>query len=93
MLVADIRRTVAAHYGLTDADMVGQCRERRVARPRQVAMYLARELTCQSFPIIGRSFHRDHTTVIHGCGTIADLRRYDSRMAADIFAILGRLPA
>jgi len=93
MLVADIRRTVAAHYGLTDAEMLAPCRQRRVARPRQVAMYLATELTSKPSALIGRVFQRDGSTVRYARRFVSRARLRDTRMAADIFAILGRLPA
>ena len=83
--IASIQSRVAAHYGLTDADMRSQCRERRVARPRQVAMYLARRLTDKSLPFIGRRFGgRDHTTVIHAVRQIEKLRAADAELDADL---------
>jgi Bacterial dnaA protein helix-turn-helix len=83
-MIADIRRAVAAHYGLTDADMVSHDRHRRLARPRQVAMYLARELTGKSYGDIARVFKRDHSTVIHA------VKRCDDASLQDKLAI-GRL--
>lgn len=91
--IVDIRRAVAAHYGLTDADMVSHDRHRRLARPRQVAMYLARELTGRSYPELGRMFNRDHSTVVHARDCIAHRRTRNPRLGSDIFAILGMLPA
>lgn len=63
--IAEIQRAVAAHYGLSRAELLGRDHARRVAHPRQVAMYLARDLTAASYPLIGRLFRRDHTTVLH----------------------------
>src|SRR3546814_12581730 len=63
--IDDIQRRVAEHYRLKPADMVSARRAREVARPRQVAMYLAKRLTPRSLPEIGRRFGgRDHTTVM-----------------------------
>ena len=91
MLVADIRRTVAAHYGLTDAAMLNGCKRRHYARPRQVAMWLARNLTDKSLRQIGAAMGgRHHSTVLDGIRQIDAMR---PSIAPDIFAILGRLPA
>lgn len=58
--------TVCDHYGLTKDELVGPLRPRRISRPRQIAMYLAHEMTNLSYPAIGRIFGgRDHTTVMH----------------------------
>jgi chromosomal replication initiator protein len=64
----EIQSTVAAHFGITRPELLSSSRAARVAWPRQVAMYLTRELTGQSLPAIGRDFGgRDHTTVMHAC--------------------------
>lgn len=74
--VHEIQQAVCKHYGLTKLDLVSQVRSRRIARPRQVGMYLARKMTARSLPEIGRLFgDRDHSTVIHAC------RKTESRMA------------
>jgi chromosomal replication initiator protein len=76
--VADIQAAVAAHYGVTAQELLSTARTARVAWPRQVAMYLARELTGESLPAIGRQFGgRDHTTVLHAW------RRTGARIADD----------
>jgi chromosomal replication initiator protein len=76
--LADITAAACHHFDLTPAELVSPSRAPRVAWPRQVAMYLARELTASSLPAIGRHFGgRDHTTVLHAC------RRTTSRMSAD----------
>jgi chromosomal replication initiator protein len=76
--VADIRGAVSEHFGLDARDLLSASRAARVAWPRQLAMYLARELTGQSLPAIGRDFGgRDHTTVLHAC------RRTSARLAID----------
>jgi chromosomal replication initiator protein len=56
---------VAEGFGLRPDDLIARCRTKEVASPRQVAMYLARELTGVSLPQIGRAFNRDHATVLH----------------------------
>jgi chromosomal replication initiator protein len=76
--IAEIQAAVGAHFGLTPAELLSTTRSARIAWPRQVAMYLARELTGESLPAIGRHFGgRDHTTVLHAC------RRASTRLAAD----------
>ncbi len=72
--IARIKRKTAEHYRIPAIEMVSARRARKVARPRQVAMYLAKKLTPKSLPEIGRSFgNRDHTTVIHAVRTVAQL--------------------
>ena len=81
----EIQRKVADHYNLRLADLVGPKRVRTVARPRQVAMYLAKALTQRSLPEIGRHFGgRDHTTIMHGVRRIEELRRSDPQIAEDL---------
>ncbi|MBI4754785.1 MAG: chromosomal replication initiator protein DnaA [Betaproteobacteria bacterium] len=80
-----IQKTVADYYKIKVADMYSKKRSRAVARPRQVAMWLARELTPISYPAIGEAFGgRDHTTVVHACRTIADLRLKDPTLNHDL---------
>jgi len=74
--IADIQRAVAAAAGIDVADMLSERRARRVARPRQLAMWMAAKLTGYSTPRIGMMFARDHTTVLHA------LRCVNERMAA-----------
>ena len=89
-----IQARVAEHYGLTLTELLGPRRARAVARPRQVAMYLAKTLTERSLPEIGRSFGgRDHTTVIHGVRRIEALRESDERIARDLDALRRTLQA
>lgn len=72
--IEDIQRKTAEFYKLEIRDLNSKERSRRVARPRQVAMYLSRELTMRSLPEIGRRFgNRDHTTVLHACRRISEL--------------------
>ncbi|MBI1216120.1 MAG: chromosomal replication initiator protein DnaA [Alphaproteobacteria bacterium] len=83
--VEDIQKKVAAHYNIRVADMHSPRRARPVARPRQVAMYLAKALTQHSLPEIGRKFGgRDHTTIIHGVRRIESLMETDRGIREDI---------
>ena len=83
--IEEIMRKVAEHYCLRLSDMTSARRARAVARPRQVAMYLAKTLTPKSLPEIGRRFGgRDHTTVIHAVRKIEQLAESDAQVAEDI---------
>jgi chromosomal replication initiator protein len=83
--IENIQKTVADYYKIKVADMHSKKRSRNVARPRQVAMAMARELTDRSFPEIGEAFGgRHHTTVIHACEEIAKLRQNDPGLAHDL---------
>lgn len=86
--IDEIQRAVCSHYRLDKSEMASKRRVRAVARPRQVAMYLAKELTPRSYPEIGRRFGgRDHSTVIHAVRTVEALRINDSELDAEIAAI------
>jgi chromosomal replication initiator protein len=88
--VENIQKTVAEFYKLRVSDLVSKRRTRSVARPRQVAMALAKELTSHSLPEIGAAFGgRDHTTVLHACRKVAELRTQDSGIEED-YTILTR---
>ena len=83
--VEEIQRKVSDHYNIRLSDMIGPKRVRTYARPRQIAMYLAKQLTSRSLPEIGRRFGgRDHTTVMHGVKRIEELSMKDSQIADDI---------
>ncbi|MBB5220182.1 chromosomal replication initiator protein [Amaricoccus macauensis] len=83
--IDEILRKVADHYTLRMSDLLSARRARQVARPRQVAMYLAKTLTSKSLPEIGRRFGgRDHTTVIHAVRKIEELRTTDAQIAEDV---------
>ncbi len=83
--IEDIQKKVAEHYSLRMADMLSARRARAVARPRQVAMHLAKQLTPRSLPEIGRKFGgRDHTTVMHAIRRIDELRAVDGVLNEDI---------
>jgi len=82
--VEGIQKTVAEYFKIKVADMHSKRRNRNVARPRQVAMALAKELTQMSLPEIGEAFgNRDHTTVLHACRTILSLRQRDTGLNRD----------
>ncbi len=86
--VENIQKTVTEFFKLKISDMHSKKRSRNVARPRQVAMALAKELTQMSLPEIGEAFgNRDHTTVLHACRTIATLRKQDSVMNRDYLVL------
>ena len=83
--IEDIQRKVAEHYNIKLSDLVGQKRVRTIARPRQVAMYLAKQMTTRSLPEIGRRFGgRDHTTIMHGVRKIEELCGEDHGLAEDV---------
>ena len=83
--IDEIQTQVAEHYRIRKAEMTSARRAREVARPRQVAMYLSKQLTPKSLPDIGRRFGgRDHTTVIHAVKQIEKLRAADAELDADI---------
>jgi chromosomal replication initiator protein len=83
--IEEIQKRVAEHYNIRLTDMSSARRARNVARPRQVAMYLAKQLTQRSLPEIGRRFgNRDHTTVMHAVSRIAELMQADSGFAEDV---------
>ena len=83
--VEEIQRKVSEHYNIRLSDMIGPKRLRTYARPRQIAMFLSKQLTSRSLPEIGRRFGgRDHTTVMHGVRRIEDLRAQDGQIAEDL---------
>jgi len=82
--IENIQKTVAEYYKVRVSDLLSKRRSRSVARPRQMAMVLAKELTSHSLPEIGDAFGgRDHTTVLHACRKIGELREGDVRMDED----------
>jgi len=87
--VENIQRTVAEYYKIKVADLLSKRRNRSVARPRQIAMALAKELTNHSLPEIGDAFGgRDHTTVLHACRMIMGLRKSDADIEEDYTNLL-----
>jgi chromosomal replication initiator protein len=90
--IEEIQRAVVEHYQLKMSDMVSTRRARAVARPRQVAMYLAKQLTPRSLPEIGKKFGgRDHTTVMHAVKQVEKLSESDRSLADDVAALKRRL--
>ena len=85
LTIEEIQRKVAEHYNIRLSDMIGPKRIRTIARPRQIAMYLAKQLTPRSLPEIGRRFGgRDHTTIMHGVRKIEELMATDSQLNDDL---------
>ena len=92
--IEEIIRKVAEHYNLRLSDLKSARRARVVARPRQIAMALSKELTNHSLPEIGDSFGgRDHTTVLHACRRITALREEDADIAEDYTKLIRTLTA
>jgi chromosomal replication initiator protein len=90
--IENIQKTVADFYKIKVADMYSKKRTRNLARPRQIAMALSKELTNQSLPEIGESFGgRDHTTVIHACRKVAELRETEADIGRDYLVLLQTL--
>jgi chromosomal replication initiator protein len=92
--IENIQKTVADYYKLRVSELLSERRSRSVARPRQVAMALAKELTSHSLPEIGEAFGgRDHTTVLHACRRIKELRGVEQRVGEDYSNLLRTLTA
>jgi chromosomal replication initiator protein len=89
--IDNIQRLVAEYYNIKISDILSKRRNRTIARPRQMAMFLAKELTNHSLPEIGEAFGgRDHTTVLHACKRIAELKESSADVGED-YRNLGRL--
>ena len=87
--IDNIQRTVAEYYKIKVSEMYSKKRSRIIARPRQIAMALAKELTPLSLPDIGEAFGgRDHTTVLHACRKVAELRTTNSEITRDFNSLL-----
>lgn len=91
MRIVEIQSQVAAHYKLEMSDMKSRSRKRRVVRPRQIGMYLCRELTNKSYMEIARAFAKDHSTVMSGVAEIGIRMGWDEELADDVAAIRQRL--
>jgi len=90
--VDEIQKVVADYFKLKQADLLSERRTRAVARPRHVAMYLAKQLTTRSYPDIGRRFGgRDHTTVLHAVKRIEELKATEPGLATDLETITRKL--
>ncbi len=92
--IDNIQKVISDYYKVSLSDLLSKSRSRSIARPRQIAMALAKELTEKSLPEIGKAFGgRDHTTVIHACRKISELRVEDSRTNDDYKTLLRLLSA
>ncbi len=90
--IENIQKTVADYYKIRVADLLSKSRTRSIARPRQMAMALSKELTNHSLPEIGNAFGgRDHTTILHGCNKIKELKSSDNRISEDFSNLLRTL--
>jgi len=90
--VDEIQKATSEHFGLKQADLISAGRARALARPRQAAMWLAKQLTTRSLPDIGRRFGgRDHTTVLHAVRRIDELRAADPQLARDLETLMRKL--
>ena len=90
--VDDIQKATAEHFGLKQADLISERRNRAIARPRQAAMWLAKQLTTRSLPDIGRRFGgRDHTTVLHAVRRIEELKAADPQLTRDLETLTRKL--
>jgi chromosomal replication initiator protein len=90
--IDDIQKATSEHFGLKQADLISERRNRSIARPRQAAMWLAKQLTTRSLPDIGRRFGgRDHTTVLHAVRRIEALRAEDQVLARDLETLTRKL--
>ena len=90
--IENIQKTVADYFKIRLADLLSKRRSRSIARPRQIGMALAKELTNHSLPEIGDAFGgRDHTTVLHACRRIASLRETEKRVDEDFVNLLRTL--
>lgn len=78
--IENIQKAVAEHFDLRIGDLIGRRRTHNIAWPRQVAMYLSREMTSHSFPAIGDSFGRNHATVVHACKTVEKEQTVDLKL-------------
>jgi len=90
--IDDIQKATAEHYGMKQADLISERRNRAIARPRQAAMWLAKQLTTRSLPDIGRRFGgRDHTTVLHAVRRIEALKAQDAQLSNDLETLARKL--
>ena len=90
--IENIQKTVGEYFKIRVADLLSKKRSRSIARPRQVAMALAKELTNHSLPEIGDAFGgRDHTTVLHACRKVVELKRSDAKVSEDFSNLLRTL--
>ena len=91
--IDEIQKKVAEHFNISVKEMQSSRRARTVARPRQIAMYLAKQLTSRSLPEIGRKFDRDHTTVMHAVRKVEELIMEDASLAENVETLRRALDA
>jgi chromosomal replication initiator protein len=92
--IDNIQKTVAGYFQIRVGDLLSKSRSRSITRPRQIAMSLTKELTSHSLPEIGDAFGgRDHTTVMHACRKIKELRESENRVREDYQNLLRTLSA
>lgn len=85
VLISDIQRIVARYYSIPEVDFLSKTKERRIVRPRQVAMFLSRRFTKKSYPFIGSKFAgTDHSNVMYAVALIDDLMKHDPELSDDI---------
>ena len=90
--IDEIQKATAEHYNMKQVDLISERRNRAIARPRQAAMWLAKQLTTRSLPDIGRRFGgRDHTTVLHAVRRIEELKAADAQLARDLEVLTRKL--
>ena len=89
--IDNIKRTVSGYFNIRLIDLSSPRRTRSLARPRQIAMALTKELTQHSLPEIGEAFGKDHTTVLHACRKVAELRQEDLKIREDYENLLRQL--
>ncbi|WP_063503792.1 chromosomal replication initiator protein DnaA [Wohlfahrtiimonas chitiniclastica] len=89
--LTNIQKVVTTYYGLKTADLMGKSRAANIAKPRQLAMYVARLLTQHSLPEIGRAFERDHSTVMHACRKVETELKKDYALQRDFETIRATL--
>ena len=91
LFISDVRRVVAAFFNVTDEDLDRHGRARRTTRIRQIAFYLCRTHTTNSLADIGRAFHRDHATILHGVRKIGASRGADTALDDDLLRLEAQL--
>ncbi|MEI7850563.1 MAG: chromosomal replication initiator protein DnaA [Kiritimatiellales bacterium] len=89
--IESIQKTVAEHFDIRLGDLVGPKRPQNIAWPRQVAMYLARTMTNQSFPVIGDAFSRNHATIVHACQLVEHRQTEDLKLRQTISLLRQRV--
>ena len=88
LTIADIQQAVCNKYNVKLADLKGKSRKKEIVNPRQIAMYISRELLDDSLVTIANAFDRDHTTVIHGIDKITDLMDEDEDLKNELEALI-----